>query len=76
MTTSLQERIAGQIRAELGFQGLTQGALAAALGRSEAYISVRLAKEDPKSFNTAELERVAAFLKVPVSQLLADRSAA
>jgi len=75
MTTSLGQRIAGEIRAELGRQDLTQGALAVALGRSEAYISVRLAKDEPKSFNTADLEKVAAFLNVPVSQLLTERVA-
>lgn len=76
MTTSLQERIAAEIRGELGKQDLTQGALAAAIGRSEWYVSVRLVKDDPKSFNTAELERIAAFLNVPVAQLLGSGAAA
>ena len=65
MTTSLQEHVAREVRAELGRQRMTQGALAAALGRSEAYTTRRLSGE--VAFKLDELEHVADILRVPVT---------
>lgn len=72
MTTTLQEHVAREVRAELGRQRMTQGALAAALGRSEAYTTRRLSGE--VAFKLDELERIAEILRVPVTGfILAER---
>lgn len=68
MTTSLQEHVAREVRAELGRQRMTQGALAAALGRSEAYTTRRLSGE--VAFKLDELEHVAEILRVPVTDFI------
>lgn len=74
MTGNLQDRIAGEIRAELGRRQMTQSALAVALERSEPYVSLRVSGKTP--WNVAELERVAGVLGVPVVQFFGVQSAA
>jgi transcriptional regulator with XRE-family HTH domain len=76
MTTSLQRRIASEIRAELARQRKSQADLARALGRSEAYTTRRLGERDPVAWDTAELELIANYLDVPVSQFLTTSESA
>ncbi len=76
MTKPLAQRVAAEIRAELGRRQMTQAALARALGVSDMYVSRRLS--DGTSLEVADLERMAAVLEVPVAAFFpaADRSAA
>lgn len=81
MTTPLPERVAREIRAELGRQGMTQAALAAAIGKNENYVTRRIgvAKGETQEreaqtvvLDMADLESIAQALGVPVSRFLAD----
>jgi transcriptional regulator with XRE-family HTH domain len=69
MASPLSLRVSAEIRAELGRQQKHQGHLAAALGIDRAQISKRL-KGDHLSFTTAELDKIAEALGVPVDRLL------
>lgn len=68
MAENLTRTIASGIRAEMARQELTQQALAPQIGMSQQALSRRLRGEHP--FDTAELERVAAALGVPVAEFL------
>lgn len=69
MASPLSLRVSAEIRAELGRQQKHQGHLAAALGIDRAQISKRL-KGETLSFTTAELDKIAEALDVPVDRLL------
>lgn len=63
-----QSTVAQEIRAELARQRKAQAELAEYLGLSQAAVSDRLS--DKVEFRVSELLHVAAFLGVPVTQLL------
>lgn len=68
MTGTLSERAATEVRAEMGRQRMTQTALGAVLGKSQAYVWRRVMGK--VAFDLAELEAIAAALDVPISQFL------
>lgn len=68
MTTRPAERVAAEVRAELGRQRKSGSELAAALGMAQSTVSRRLLGEVP--FDVDELHRIADYLGVPVSQFL------
>jgi transcriptional regulator with XRE-family HTH domain len=74
MPDSLQTYVAAEIRAEMARRRITGQQLAGALGRSNAWISVRLAGKQAIDLN--DLERIADALDVSADQLLPARSAA
>jgi transcriptional regulator with XRE-family HTH domain len=63
------DRVAGAVRAEMTSQHRTQTALADLLGVSRPTIAKRLSGETP--FDLVEIERVAAWLDLLPSELLA-----
>jgi cyanate lyase len=73
MTQTLQGRVAAEVRAELARKRMTQGALADALGRSDAYVTRRLTGET--AFDLTEVEKIAEILRVPVQQLIGECAA-
>lgn len=66
---TLTHRVATEIRAELGRQQMSQTKLAEKLGIHQTAISKRLIGTK-YCFTTAELDRIAEVLGVPVDQLL------
>lgn len=65
---TLPASVAREIRAEMSRQGITQEVLAERLGCTQRLLSRRLTAEVP--VDTDELERIAAALGIPVTQLL------
>ena len=63
--TERRQRIAGEIRAELGRQNRSARQLAVATGISPATLSRRL--QGKKPFYLEELESIAQFLELPLS---------
>lgn len=72
---SLTHRVATEIRAELGRQQMSQSKLAEQLGIHQTAVSKRLIGTR-YSFTTAELDRIAVILGVPVEQLFGMRALA
>ena len=70
----VNERVAGEIRAELGRRRITQQELALRLGWAGSQASRRLSGHVPLSFD--EVERIARALEVPVEQLMSTRALA
>jgi transcriptional regulator with XRE-family HTH domain len=70
---STSQRVAANVRAELGRHRRSQGDLGRALGRSQPYVSRRL--NGTVSFGVDEVAAIAAWLGVPVSALLEDPAA-
>ncbi len=68
MTSSLPGRVAAEIRAELGRQKLSQAELARRLGKTEMYVSRRLA--DGTSLDLGDVLAIAALLDVEPAALL------
>lgn len=62
------ERVAANVRAEMGRRRFTQTKLAGTLGVSQMFLSRRLGGHVP--FDLQELERIAAALEIPVELLL------
>jgi transcriptional regulator with XRE-family HTH domain len=71
MQLDLTDRVAAEIRAELARQNISHRQLGEALGIHQTQATRRLRGEI--AFNTAELETVAEFLGVPVSNFLGDK---
>jgi transcriptional regulator with XRE-family HTH domain len=65
----LTQRVASEIRAELGRRQLSQSDLGLILGVHRTQISKRLQGRE-LSFTTAELDRIAEALDIPVDRLL------
>lgn len=65
---TLAASTAREIRAEMGRQGVTQEVLADRLGCTQRLLSRRLTAEVP--IDTAELDRIAKALGVPVTNFL------
>jgi transcriptional regulator with XRE-family HTH domain len=61
-------KIAGEIRAELARQNLTYTALSAATGIDPSTLSRRLKGDKP--FYLEELEKIAQFLGLPLSEFI------
>ncbi len=70
----INQRVSAEVRAAMGRQRRTQSQLAQHLGVSQVTVSRRLSGE--VSFTVDELERVAAFLSVPLAELLTDAAPA
>jgi transcriptional regulator with XRE-family HTH domain len=70
MTSSLTQIVASGIRAEMARQGKTQQQVASLAGMAQQTLSRRIRIEDPIPFDTAEIDRVAQALGIPVLQLL------
>ena len=68
MTSALPGRVAAEIRAELGRQKLSQAELARRLGKTEMYVSRRLA--DGTSLDLGDVLEIAALLGVTPARLL------
>lgn len=68
MGEDFTERVAAEIRAEMGRQRMSQETLAGGVGISQQALSRRLLGQYP--FNTTELAKAAEALKVPVGRLL------
>jgi transcriptional regulator with XRE-family HTH domain len=64
----LTPRVAAEIRAEMARQGVSQRQIGEVLGISQPQVSKRLLGE--VAFNTTELEKVAEFLGVPVTNFM------
>lgn len=60
--------VAGEVRAEMGRQRISQTALADRLEASQAYVSRRLTGE--VSFSVADLDTIAGILEVPIERFL------
>ncbi len=73
MPYNLQGYVAGEIRAMMARQQVTQSELASVVGQSEAWVSYRLNGKVAIDLN--DLERIAAALDVPVDQLFPVRAA-
>lgn len=65
---TLADTVAAEVRAQLARRQLPGSALAAAVGKSEMYVSRRLRGDIP--FDLIDLEQVAQFLGVAVADLL------
>jgi transcriptional regulator with XRE-family HTH domain len=63
----------GSIRAEMARQGFTQRDLAGLLGMSQPTVSARMTGR--KDFTVSEVRRIAAWLGVPLSRLIAEDAA-
>lgn len=63
------QRVAGAVSAEVAARHRTPAALADLLGCAEAAVAKRLSGETP--FDLVEIERVAAWLELAPSELLA-----
>ena len=74
MTESLTHRVAGEVRAEMARQRVTQREVAEHLGVSQPQISARLRGEI--AFDTVELEILARAFGVPVTKFFGPVSAA
>lgn len=68
--TAQRAAVAAEVRAWMGRRRLNQGDLAAALGKSQPYVSRRLSGE--VAFDTDDLFRLADLFKVAVHRLLGD----
>lgn len=68
------QRVAANVRAELGRHSRTQHDLGQALGRSQPYVSRRL--NGKVAFGVDEVEKIALWLEVPVSALLGGQDVA
>lgn len=66
--STLAGSVAAEVRAQLARRQLTGTALAAAIGRSEMYVSRRLRGEVP--FDLVDVEQAAGFLGVAIADLL------
>jgi len=67
-TTTTANRIAANVRAEMGRRQITQTGLADVLNLSQTAVSRRLSGQVP--FNVEELARIAAALNVDLSVLV------
>ncbi len=68
VTESLNDRVAGEIRAEMGRRQITGRRLADLLGVSHTWVHYRLTGSQAIDF--VDVERIAAVLGVPVYQLI------
>ena len=68
MPQSLVERVAGEVRAEMARQHVSQSEVAQKLGVTQQTLSKRLSGLRP--IDLAELEQLATVLGVPVTQFL------
>ncbi len=66
----LTQRVAAEIRAELGRQQMSQRRLGELLGIDQALVSRRLAAINARPWTTDEIDRIAQVLEVPVDRLL------
>lgn len=66
--STLADSVAAEVRAQLARRQLTGSALAAAIGKSEMYVSRRLRSDVP--FDLVDIEQVAGFLGVDVLDLM------
>lgn len=69
MTDGLQHTTAAEVRAEAARQRKTQGDLALVLGISAAQVGKRL--NGQIAFDVVELEKLARYFGVPVTQFIA-----
>lgn len=68
--SELSTRIAAEVRAEMGRQGISSAALARKLGVSEAWTSRRLSINGDQTMDLDDLPRIADVLGVPIAELL------
>lgn len=73
MSQGLIHSVASEIRAEMARQRIKQRQLSEVLGVSQAQVSARLQGKVP--IDVAELEKIAKFLGVPVTNLISVRAA-
>lgn len=66
--STLADSVAAEVRAQLARQQLTGTALAAAIGKSEMYVSRRL--RGHVAFDLGDVEQAARFLGIAVNDLL------
>jgi transcriptional regulator with XRE-family HTH domain len=69
-TNTYATRVAASVRAELARKKITQGQLADALGMTQPAISRRVSGQLP--FDVDEIQRIAEFLSVPVTQFMTE----
>jgi transcriptional regulator with XRE-family HTH domain len=74
MSEVLAASVAAEVRAHMARQQVNQQRIAEVLGYSRQAFSRRMTGEVP--FDVAELEKIATFLNVPVTSLLAAGRAA
>lgn len=72
--STLAGSVAAEVRAQLARRQLTGAALAAAIGRSEMYVSRRLRGDVP--FDLVDVEQAAEFLGVAIADLLRSPASA
>lgn len=74
MPESPRERVAANVRAEVGRRQLTQASVAVILGKSQQSVSKKMRGSIP--FDLEELDALASALSVPVEQFLATTAGA
>jgi len=72
--TTVRDKIAANVRAEIARASMSQGELAERLGMVQPVLSLRL--QARRSFRAEELVEIASVLGVPVARLLPERVAA
>lgn len=65
------QRVGGNVRAELARNRVTQHELGGAIGMGQPALSLRLSGQ--REFRASELDRIAQYLRVPVSTLIGER---
>lgn len=70
MATTASSSVARNVRAELARRKISQQTIAAALGKSQAWIYRRLS--DKVSFTIDELDQIAQCIDAPLSKLIED----
>lgn len=70
MSPTLNERVATEVRAELGRQRISVNELARRLGWSQPYLSRRVS--GTVAFDLTDLERIANELRIGVTALIAE----
>lgn len=76
--STLSERVASEIRAEMGRRGITQSTLATSLGESQPWLSRRISSRPGVKIqiDLYDLERIAAVLDLTAGDLIARASGA
>jgi transcriptional regulator with XRE-family HTH domain len=70
MPTPARDRVAGNIRAEMARNRLTQSDLAVVLGKSQQSVSKKLRGRIP--FDLDEIETLAQHFGIPIEQIVKD----
>lgn len=73
MRKPLADHVAAEVRAELARRSMTWAQLAAALQKSEMWVSRRLREGAPQEISLTELEGIAGVLDLPATEFLPEQ---